>query len=36
MCDATYHKSYGLGLTAATILRKSIAYTLDGIIVFFY
>ena len=26
MCDATYHKSYGLGVTSVTEVRKCIVY----------
>ena len=36
MCDATYNKSFGLGLTAIKKMHWRIHYILDDILVLFY
>ena len=36
MCDATNHKSYGLGLTSFNKVRKHKYFTHENITIFFY
>ena len=36
MCDATHHKSFGLGLTAFNGVHRHIVYILDGIFILLY